>query len=70
MIENTLLHSILDTIYKQIEGPWWVPHDDNQFDPLHGLLKIRKWGSLQKDKIARSIYCQEHAVEDYDVDET
>jgi hypothetical protein len=46
MIENALLHSILDTIFKQIERPWQVPQDDNRFDPLRGLLEIRKWGSL------------------------
>jgi hypothetical protein len=51
MIENALLHSILDTIYNQIKQPWGVPQYDNRFDPLHGLLKIRKWGSLQKDKM-------------------
>jgi hypothetical protein len=51
MIENALLHSILDTISKQIEQPWQVPEDDNKFDPLRGLLEIKKWGSLQKDKV-------------------
>jgi hypothetical protein len=48
MIENTLLHSILDTIFGQIERPWRVPHDDRKFDLLCGLLKIKKWGTLQK----------------------
>jgi len=24
MIENALLHSILDTIFEQIEQPWWI----------------------------------------------
>ncbi len=47
MIENALLHSTLDTI-KQ---PWGVPQYDNKFDPSCGLLEIRKWGSLQKDKV-------------------
>jgi hypothetical protein len=51
MTENELLHSILDTISKQIEQPWQVPQDDGRFNPLHGLLKIRKWGSLQKNKV-------------------
>ncbi len=51
MIENELLHLILDTISKQIEQPWQVPQDNNRFNPLHGLLEIRKWGSLQKDKV-------------------
>ncbi len=51
MIENALLHSILDTNFKQIERPWWVPQDDSWFDPLHKLLEIKKWGSLQKDKV-------------------
>jgi hypothetical protein len=51
MIENTLLHSILDTIFKQIERPWQVPQDNSRFDLLRELLKIKKWGSLQKDKV-------------------
>jgi hypothetical protein len=51
MIENTLLHSILDTISQQIERPWQVPQDDHRFDLLCGLLKIRKWGNLQKNKV-------------------
>jgi hypothetical protein len=51
MIENELLHSILDTISKQIEQPWQVPQDDSRFNPLHGLLEIRKWGNLQEDKV-------------------
>jgi hypothetical protein len=50
MIENPLLHSI-STIFKQIERPWKIPQDDNQFDLLRGLLKIKKWGILQKDKV-------------------
>jgi len=29
MIENTLLHLILDTISKQIEQPWQVSQDDS-----------------------------------------
>jgi hypothetical protein len=48
VIEKTLLHLILDTIFKQKEQPWQVPQDDRKFDLLCGLLKIRKWGSLQK----------------------
>jgi hypothetical protein len=51
MIENALLHSILNTISKQIEEPWQIRHNDNWFDPLCKLLEIRKWGSLQKDKV-------------------
>jgi hypothetical protein len=51
MIENALLHSILDTISKQIERPWQVPQDDRRFDSLYGLLEIRKWGILEKDKM-------------------
>jgi hypothetical protein len=51
MIENALLHSILDTTFEQIKWPWWVPQDDNQFDPLCGLLRIRKLGTLEKDKV-------------------
>jgi hypothetical protein len=51
MIENELLHSILDTISKQIKQPWQVPQDDNSFNPLHGLLEIMKWGNLQKYKV-------------------
>jgi hypothetical protein len=51
MIENALLHSILDTISKQIERPWQVPQDDYRFDPLYGLLEIRKWGILEKEKM-------------------
>jgi len=39
----------LDTISEQIEQPWRIPQDDNQFDPLHALLKIRKWGTLEKE---------------------
>jgi hypothetical protein len=48
MIENALLHSILDINFEQIKWPWLIPQDDNQFDLLHELLKIRKWGNLQK----------------------
>jgi hypothetical protein len=51
MIENALLHSILDIIFKQIKQPWQVPQDDHRFDPLHGLLEIMKWGILQKEKV-------------------
>jgi hypothetical protein len=40
MIENTLLHSILDTISKQIKQPWQVPENDCKFDLLRGLLEI------------------------------
>jgi hypothetical protein len=74
MIENALLHSILDTIFEQIKQPWRVFENDRRFDPLSGLLEIKKWGSLQKDKVdntyewaawqwtnkkTRSIYCHE-----------
>jgi hypothetical protein len=51
MIENTSLHSILDTIFEQIKRPWRFPQDDNRFNPLRGLLKIKKWGTLQKNKV-------------------
>jgi len=34
MIENTLLHSILDIIFEQIERPWRVLQDDSRFNPL------------------------------------
>ncbi len=48
-----LLHSILDTISEPKEWTWQIPRDDNWFDPLHKLLKIRKWGILQKDKLGK-----------------
>jgi len=51
MIENALLHSILDTISKQIKQPWQVIQDDNLFDPLCGLIEINIWESLQKEKV-------------------
>jgi hypothetical protein len=51
MIENALLHSILDTISEQIKQLWRVPQDDRRINPLHGLLEIFKWGNLQKDKV-------------------
>ncbi len=51
MIENALLHSILDTIFEQIERPSQVPQDDYKFDLLCGLLEIRKWGNIQKNKV-------------------
>jgi hypothetical protein len=51
MIENSLSHSILDIIFEQIKQPWPIPQDDNSFEPLHKLLKIKKWGILQKDKV-------------------
>ncbi len=51
MIENALLHSILDSIFKKIERPWWGPQNNNRFNILCRLLEIRKWGSLQKDKV-------------------
>ncbi len=50
MIENALLHSILDIIFDQIEQPWRVPKDDHKIQPFTSLLKIKKRGSLQKDK--------------------
>ncbi len=50
-IENKLLHLILDTIFEQIEQPWQVLQDDSLFNPLRGLLKIKKWGNLQKNKV-------------------
>jgi hypothetical protein len=39
------------TKFEQIKWPWWVPQDDNRFNLLQGLLEIKKWGSLQKDKV-------------------
>jgi len=48
-----LLHSILDTIFKPKKWPWRIPQNDNQFDPSCNLLKIRKWGILQKDKVGK-----------------
>jgi hypothetical protein len=45
---NMLLHSILDIIFELKEWPWRILQDDSQFDPLHKLLEIRKWGILQK----------------------
>jgi hypothetical protein len=51
MIENALLHSILDTIFEQREWPWRVLKDNHRFNPLHGLLEIKKWDSLQKNKV-------------------
>jgi hypothetical protein len=50
---NTLLHSILDTIFEPKEQPWQIPQDDSQFDLLHKLLEIRKWSILQKDKMGK-----------------
>ncbi len=50
MIENALLQIILDFISKQIVRPWRTPQDDNQFDPLCGLLDIKKWGPLPKNQ--------------------
>jgi hypothetical protein len=41
----------LDTISKQIEQPRQVLQDDGKFNFLRGLLEIKKWGSLQKDKV-------------------
>jgi hypothetical protein len=46
--KNTMLHSILDIISKLIKWPWWIPQNDSWFDPLHRLLKIRKWGIFSK----------------------
>jgi hypothetical protein len=51
MIEIVLLHSILDTIFEQIKQPWRILENDCRFDPLSGLLEIKKWGNLQKDKM-------------------
>jgi hypothetical protein len=54
MIENELLHLILDTISKQIEQPWQVLQDDSRFmGPItqKKQKEIKKWGSLQKDKV-------------------
>jgi hypothetical protein len=45
MIENTLLHSILDTIYEQIVWPWGIRKNGCKFDPLYKWLEFRKWGS-------------------------
>jgi hypothetical protein len=46
-----LLHSILDTISKQIKQSWQVLQDDNLLDPLCGLIEINTWESLKKDKV-------------------
>jgi len=46
MIENALLHSILDIISKQIKQSWQVLQDYDHFDPLCKLME-----SLQKDKV-------------------
>jgi hypothetical protein len=46
MIENALLHSILDIISKQIKQSWQVLQDYDHFDPLCKLM-----ASLQKDKV-------------------
>jgi hypothetical protein len=51
MIKNALLHSILDTIFEQIERPWQVLQNNNKFDLLCELLEIKKWNNLQKDKV-------------------
>jgi hypothetical protein len=48
MIENALLHSILDTIFKQIKQRRQVLQDDNLFDPLCGLIEIKKWESTKR----------------------
>ncbi len=41
----------MDTIFEQIKQPWRVFQDNHRFYPLWGLLEIKKWGSLQKDKV-------------------
>jgi hypothetical protein len=46
MTENTLLQIILDFTSEQIARPWQILQNDNQFDPLCGLLDIKKWGTL------------------------
>jgi hypothetical protein len=48
MIENALLHSILDTIFKQIKQRRQVLQDDNLFDPLCRLIEIKKWESTKR----------------------
>jgi hypothetical protein len=53
MHEINMWHSILDTIFKQIEQPWQILQDDIQFNPLCKHLKFRKWGILQKDKVGK-----------------
>ncbi len=50
---NTLLHSILDTIFEPKGQPWQIPQDDNRFDLLCNLLEIKKWGILQKDEVGK-----------------
>ncbi len=50
---NILLHSILDIITNSMERPWQIPQDDNRFDLLFKLLKIRKWGIPQKEKMGK-----------------
>jgi hypothetical protein len=54
MIENALLHSILDTISKQIEQPYgeflkMIIDLTLLFKPL----EIKKWGILQNDKVGK-----------------
>ncbi len=41
---NTLLHSILDTIFEPKERPWQIPQDDSWFDVLRN--EIKKWSIL------------------------
>jgi hypothetical protein len=36
-----------------MERPWQIPQDDNRFDLLFKLLKIRKWGIPQKEKMGK-----------------
>jgi hypothetical protein len=50
MIENALLHSILDTISKQIKQPWEYFQEDNLFDPLRGLRESRNGRVYKKTK--------------------
>jgi len=51
IIENALLQKNLNFISKQIIRPWWIPQNGSWFDPLLGLLKIKKWGTLQKKQM-------------------
>jgi hypothetical protein len=44
MIENALLHSILDIIFKQIKQPWLVPQDNCRFDPFMGIIGNQEMG--------------------------
>jgi large-conductance mechanosensitive channel len=59
---NTLLHSILDTISKQIEQPYGeFLKMIIDFTLLFKML-IMKWGILQKDKVGK---CKDQRTKKY-----